>query len=618
MPWRRAHPYNAAVTKLLQFLGKAPSDSNVPSLPSETYDHVWFPAGEPTAKSRFVTSDQCLGCHSAGGTGLHLHMTEPDQGEKLVNVSPYGTWHNSPMGMSGRDPIFFAQLASETETLHPKSSAFLQDTCLSCHAVQGQRQYRIDRHAKAGKCDAFLRSIMDAVPYPADNPTRALAHYAALARDGVSCTTCHSMVLGTKNMANVKSEPQNACVAERQESLNPGLTGLARTFTGTFLVASSDTVFGPFEDPKDKPMTHATGLVPEHNKWTKSSELCASCHTVHLPILHRGKVVGRTYEQATYPEWAFSAYRTGSTTDGPLPLGAGDRAEACQGCHMPNKDARGRPYTSKIATIQEYSIFPQAEHTLPPEDIDLPEREGFAKHTLVGLNAFLIKMAQQFPDVLGLRTEDPMLTAKKGTPALTTTEKAILDQAAKRTAEISIEDVSRDGKTLRAKVKVTNRAGHKFPTGVGFRRAFIEFNVLGADDQVIWSSGRTNSAGVIVDQEGTAIAGELWWQPDCSARLNPDARKHQPHYQVVTRQDQAQIYQELVAEPAELDDTHLQPTRHAGRTVDHELPFDLRQGEGQSSSAAWLLALGRTHENCDRARRATGSCRRCGAGGHRR
>jgi len=146
-----------------------------------------------------------------------------------------------------------------------------------------------------------------------------------------------------------------------------------------------------------------------------------------------------------------------------------------------------------------------------------------------------------------------MLTAKKGTPALTTTEKAILDQAAKRTAEISIEDVSRDGKTLRAKVKVTNRAGHKFPTGVGFRRAFIEFNVLGADDQVIWSSGHTNSAGVIVDQEGTAIAGELWWQPDCSARLDPDARKHQPHYQVVTRQDQAQIYQELVAEPAELD-----------------------------------------------------------------
>ena len=76
---------------------------------------------------------------------------------------------------------------------------------------------------------------------------------------------------------------------------------------------------------------------------------------------------------------------------------------------MPSRDAVGVPYKSKIATIQEYSNFPQAEHTLPPQDIDLPIREGYARHTLVGLNVFLIKMAQQFPHVLGIRTEDPML-----------------------------------------------------------------------------------------------------------------------------------------------------------------------------------------------------------------
>ena len=72
------------------------------------------------------------------------------------------------------------------------------------------------------------------------------------------------------------------------------------------------------------------------------------------------------------------------------------------------------PYQSKIATIQEYSNFPQAEHTLPAQEIDLPVREGYARHTLVGLNLFLIKMAQQFPQLLGIRTEDPMLTAKRG------------------------------------------------------------------------------------------------------------------------------------------------------------------------------------------------------------
>ena len=30
-----------------------------------------------------------------------------------VNVSPYTEWRWSPMGLAGRDPIFFAQLESE-------------------------------------------------------------------------------------------------------------------------------------------------------------------------------------------------------------------------------------------------------------------------------------------------------------------------------------------------------------------------------------------------------------------------------------------------------------------------------------------------------------------------
>ena len=61
-----------------------------------------------------------------------------------------------------------------------------------------------------------------------------------------------------------------------------------------------------------------------------SSEVRGTCHMVHLPIYRDGELLGRTYEQTTYPEWAFSAYRTGSSPDGPLPLGAGERAASCQ------------------------------------------------------------------------------------------------------------------------------------------------------------------------------------------------------------------------------------------------------------------------------------------------
>lgn len=197
--------------------------------------------------------------------------------------------------------------------------------------------------------------------------------------------------------------------------------------------------------------------------------------------------------------------------------------------------------------------FPAAEYTLPPKDIDLPEREGFAKHTLVGLNLFLVEMAQHFAQVMGIRTGDPMLSRKSGVTGLEGTEAAILEQAAERTAAVSIAELEREDGALRAKLRIENKAGHKFPSGVAFRRAFIEFNVLDADGKVLWSSGSTDGNGAIVDSTGAPLAGELWWGADCAERIAPEARAHQPHRQIITRQDQVQIYEELVAEPADVE-----------------------------------------------------------------
>jgi hypothetical protein len=545
------HAYDEAFTGAIKATSlPAPTWDTVERMPSQTYDNVWVDAaGEPTAANEFLTSDQCLGCHDAGGTGLQFDMTAPNpHGDDLLNLSPYATWHSSPMGLGGRDPIFFAQLASETETFHPEESELLQDICLGCHGVLGQRQYGIDRYRETQECKPYLRDYVDEVPN-ADPPTQR-AKYAALARDGISCTACHHMVLGEEDEAMHRDQPQNACVDERQKLLNPDNTGFAKTFTGSFLVGPPDELNGPFEDPKRTPMDHALGIEPKHYEPVQSSELCGTCHTVHLPIMRRGEIIGRTYEQTTYPEWAFSDYRTGESPDGPLPHGAGSKARSCQDCHMPSKNEDGRPYRSKIAGIQEYSNFPEVENNLGPEAIDLEAREGFALHTLVGLNVFLVKMAQQFPDVLGNRTTDPMLSTK-GLDPLVLTEQAMLDQASDETADIAVNDVAVEGDALSATVTVTSETGHKFPSGVQFRRAFVEFSVLDAKGEPIWSSGRTNGAGVIVDAAGEPIEGELWWEDDCSARLVPGGRPHQPHRTVIRRQDQAQIYQELAAAPPE-------------------------------------------------------------------
>lgn len=549
-----AAPAPTVDAAFVQGLGLAglPLPSTVTNMPSQTYDNVWVAGRGPTVNHQFLTSDQCLGCHDAGGTGLQFDMTAPAPGGLLWNLSPYGTWNSSPMGLAGRDPIFFAQLASETETFHPGSADLVRRTCFGCHGIMGERQRNIDTVQGGGACNAdFPRELVNAVPYPPNGPMAGLANYGALARDGVSCNVCHHMVLGAGESAAVKDQPQNACVAERQASLNPDNTGFARTFTGSFLVGEPGKLFGPFKDPKVKPMEHALGITPHQNLNILTSEMCGSCHTVHLPILSKtGATLGRVYEQATYPEWAFSAYRTGDSPDGPLPFGPGTKAQSCQACHMPSKNADGAPLRSKIAGIQEYTNFPQAENTLPPVDIDLPVREDFAKHTLVGLNVFFTRMAQQFPNVLGIRTEDPMLV-KKGVPALQQTEMEMLRQARESTAAVAVSGIASTNDSLSATVTVTNKAGHKLPSGVGFRRAFVQFTVLDAASNVLWASGRTNAAGVIVDDQGKPIAGELWWNDDCKGRIDPLARAHQPHYTTITRQDQAQIYQELVSAPGD-------------------------------------------------------------------
>jgi len=540
--------YDADFVKLVPWpKAPPPAADKIAKMQPETYDNVWMPGNGPTAASQFVTSDQCMGCHDAGSTGLQFDMTQVGADGKLINHSPYATWRGSPMGMAGRDAIFFAQLASETEKFHPQWSAGVQDTCFGCHGIMGQRQATIDSHAATQRCEPFLRPQVEAVPLGLGAPVPAAARYAALARDGISCTACHRMALGRAESAKHRGEPQNACVVERQALLNPGLGGFAATFTGSFLLAPADVLYGPYAEPKTASMKGALGITPEHRPQIRTADVCGSCHVVHLPVLRGAEVLGHTYEQATFAEWAFSAYRTGASADGPLPGGAGGAAQTCQGCHMPSTDARGEPVRSKIASIQERSNFPQTENVRGADEIDLPVRDNFAQHTLVGLNLFFVKMAQQFPEIFGLRTQDPML--RKGLDSLRYTEMKLIEQAAERTAAIAIDRVARSAGTLEARVSVTNKTGHKFPSGVGFRRAFIAFDVLDAKGNVLWSSGRTNAAGQIVDRSGQPIAGEVWWKADCSARIAPEKRVHQPHYQVVNREDQAQIYQELASAP---------------------------------------------------------------------
>jgi hypothetical protein len=466
-----------------------PETSAVRAFPSSSFDHV---APKPDG-SGFVTSSICGGCHDAD---LLLDNAEPammrtDRAGNKLNLSPFGEWGASMMGLAGRDPVFHAQLESE-KALRPQLSAFLDETCYRCHGVMGQREARATG-------TAFEHAmIYDTGPGPG-------ARLGALARDGVSCAACHR------------------ATAE-------GL-GTPATYTGQFNISPGTTIFGPFTDPAVFPMQQALGATPQYGAQMQSSALCGSCHTVILPELPAGdgykgvdpfgdQAITKGHEQTTYLEWRNSAYQNERAPS--------SSARTCQSCHMPATFGKA-PLAFRIANIED-SRYPEVDNRADDARITLKERAPYARHTLVGLNLFVMTMFQQFGSILGIQSSDINVPGDTASSLrVAAAESARLGR--EETARVEILSVRRTARYLEARVRVTNLAGHKLPSGVGFRRAFLEVEAVDANGRRVWASGRTSPLGLILDGAGAPLATEL------------SGTAWQPHHAVVDSENEAQIYE---------------------------------------------------------------------------
>ena len=471
----------------------------VKPFPGESLDNV---VSSPRGPEGFLTSSQCIGCHSASNENMAFLFEE--QNKKPINLSPYTEWRASMMGLAGRDPIFHAQLESE-KALYPERAEFLDNTCYRCHGVMGQRQVELDKKGM------FKHGMVYARPEDPDGK------YGALARDGVSCVACH-------------------------QASKEGL-GKPESFTGQFKLDPFNVVNGPYEDKEivTQPMKNALGITPRYGEHIKSSALCGSCHTVILPIFDsKGKELldkkgkpRESHEQTTYPEWLNSIYQNERE-----PIRK-ESVKTCQDCHM-QKTFLGRQLTFRIANIEDNN-YPYADYRLPDKEITLRVRDQYSRHTLVGINQFALMMFQQFPNILGIRTSDYMYgEAELG---LITAQSSSYKLAREETAKIKVTSLNRTGSYLEASVNVENLAGHNLPSGVAFRRAFLTFEVLDQEGKVIWASGRTNSAGAIV--RGTSdevLPTEFFYDPVKRKQV------FQPHHDVITDEGQVQIYEELTAD----------------------------------------------------------------------
>src|SRR5206468_12647897 len=115
--------------------------------------------------------------------------------------------------------------------------------------------------------------------------------------------------------------------------------------------------------------------------------------------------------------------------------------------------------------------------------------------------------------------------------------------ARNQTAAIKVGHFKRVNSSYETTVTVSNLAGHGLPSGVEFRRAFLTFELLDAEGKVLWASGRTNSAGAIVDGTNDEVLATEFFRDAKSGK-----QTFQPHYQVIDSENQVQIYEELVAD----------------------------------------------------------------------
>jgi hypothetical protein len=254
-------------------------------------------------------------------------------------------------------------------------------------------------------------------------------------------------------------------------------------FTGN-LHYTKKHVFGPYTDPMSAVMEFFVGFEVSYSPHVEKSELCGGCHTL-ITETHdlAGNATGESfYEQATYHEWKNSIYSTLDST--------------CQSCHIPR-------ISDSIDIATNYPF--------------LDGRSPFGKHHLVGGNVFMLRVLRQNMTSVGAVAQ----------PANFDTSIARTSRyLANNTCDLNLQFINRANDTAFYDVELTNKAGHKFPSGYPSRISWVEFIVIDDQNDTIFWSGQYDGNGDVVNRDAT----------------------FEPHYNVITDEAQVQIYEMVMGD----------------------------------------------------------------------
>jgi len=137
------------------------------------------------------------------------------------------------------------------------------------------------------------------------------------------------------------------------------------------------------------------------------------------------------------------------------------------------------------------------------------------------------------------------------------------------TASLSVVSASISQDVLSVALSVQNEAGHKFPSGIPARRAWLHVTIKDARSRVVFESGRPQANGSI---EGN------------NADLNP--AQYEPHYDIITLPTQVQIYEPIMLDSDDAVTYTL--LRAAAYAKDNRLlPFGFDKATAAADIAVW-------------------------------
>jgi hypothetical protein len=385
------------------------------------------------------------------------------------------------------------------------------DRCVACHNgistptgedVSIGVNWRTSMMANSGRDPYWISGVRRETT---DHPTAASA-----IQD--ECTICHmpmmryeSKLVGREGEAFVHFPPGRNTRADQlaedgvscsvcHQITAEGL-GTRASFVGGFKIDTTKAPgerleYGPLEIDKGHAtiMRSSSTFQPTEAKDViRAAELCATCHTLLTKALDaQGQVIGELPEQVPYQEWLHSKYKN---------------ATSCQDCHIP-KVLEDVPIASVLGE----------------------PRPGFSQHTFVGGNFFMQRLLNRHWNDLGISAPPEDLSS-----AAVRTVAHLQSEA----AQIAIKRLEIRNGRLEAEISIENLAGHKLPTAYPSRRVWLHVTVRDGLGKVLFESGALHPEGSIEGNDNDI-----------------DPSRFEPHYAEITRPDQVEIYEAILADPA--------------------------------------------------------------------